>query len=91
MAEIEKLSVSGVIDEAALRKASLVNGNWSGIKVLGNGEVTKAISLKVHAISASAREKIEKAGGSIELIAGRTYPARNSAKQAALAKRKPKA
>ena len=87
---LEKLSVSGVIDEAALRKARLVNGNWSGVKVLGDGEVTRKLSLKVHAISASAKEKIEKAGGSIELIAGKVYPARNSAKQAAAAKQKSK-
>ena len=88
--ELEKLSVSGVIDEAALRKAGLVNGTWNGVKVLGDGEVTKKLSLKVHAISGSAREKIEKAGGSIELVAGKVYPARNSAKQAAAAKQKPK-
>jgi large subunit ribosomal protein L15 len=91
LAELDKLSVQGVIDEAALRKSGLVNGGWSGVKVLGDGEVTKALSVKVHAISASAREKIEKAGGSVELVAKKTYPARNSAKEAAAAKRKPKA
>jgi large subunit ribosomal protein L15 len=90
LGELDKLSVSGLIDEAALRKAGLVNGSWNGVKVLGDGEVTKALSLKVHAVSGPAREKIEKAGGSIELVAGKTYPARNSAKQAAAAKQKPK-
>jgi large subunit ribosomal protein L15 len=54
------------------------------VKILGDGEVTKKFSLKVNAVSASAREKLEKAGGSIELIAGKTYPARNSAKVIAL-------
>jgi large subunit ribosomal protein L15 len=88
---LNDLKHDGLIDEAALRKAGLVNGSWSGVKVLGDGEVTKAISLKVHAVSASAKEKIEKAGGSVELLAGKTYAARNSAKQAAVAKRKPKA
>jgi len=77
---LEKLSVSGVIDEQALRKTGLVNGTWDGVKVLGGGELTKKLSLKVDAISASAREKIEKAGGSIEIVALKTYPARNSAK-----------
>jgi large subunit ribosomal protein L15 len=90
LVELDKLSISGVIDEAALRKAGLVNGSWNGVKVLGDGEVTRKLSLKVHAISASAKEKIEKAGGSIELIAGKVYPARNSAKQAAAAKQKSK-
>ena len=87
---LEKLSVSGVIDEKVLRQAGLVNGTWHGVKVLGDGALTKALSLKVNGVSASAREKIEKAGGSIELVAGKTYPARNSAKQAAIAKQKPK-
>src|ERR1700678_4240000 len=65
---IEKLSLSGTIDEQALRKAGLVNGKWDGVKILGDGALTKKLSLKVDAVSASAREKIEKAGGSIELV-----------------------
>lgn len=80
LGDLEKLSVSGVIDEKALREAGLVNGSWSGVKILGSGDFTKKISVKVDAISASAREKIEKAGGSIEIVALKTYPARNSAK-----------
>src|SRR5271163_699880 len=51
LVELDKLSVSGVIDEAALRKAGLVNGSWNGVKVLGDGEVTRKLSLKVHAVS----------------------------------------
>ena len=80
LGELEKLDVSGVIDEKALRTAGLVNGTWDGVKILGDGALTKKLSLKVDAISASAREKIEKAGGSIEIVALKTYPARNSAK-----------
>lgn len=38
------------------------------LKILGFGDVTKALNLRVHGISAGAREKIEKAGGSIELL-----------------------
>ena len=89
--DLELLFEAGSIDEAGLRAKGLVKGSWDGVKILGTGEVTKKFSLKVHAVSGSAREKIEKAGGSIELVAGKTYPARNSAKQAAAAKRKPKA
>jgi large subunit ribosomal protein L15 len=77
---LEKLDASGLIDEKALRSAGLVNGKWSGVKILGDGKLTKKLSLKVDAISASAREKIEKAGGSIELVAAKVYPERNSAK-----------
>ena len=80
LADIELLFEAGAIDEKGLREKGLVNGNWDGVKILGGGEVSKKFSLTVHAVSASAREKLEKAGGSIELIAGKTYPARNSAK-----------
>jgi large subunit ribosomal protein L15 len=80
---LEKLSVSGTIDEKALRTAGLVNGSWDGVKILGDGAITKKLALKVDAVSASAREKIEKAGGTIELVAAKVYPARNSAKKPA--------
>jgi large subunit ribosomal protein L15 len=80
LADIELLFEAGSIDEKGLREKGLVNGNWDGVKILGGGEVTKKFSLKVNAVSASAKEKLEKAGGSIELIAGKVYPARNSAK-----------
>lgn len=41
-----------------------------GLKILGQGELTKALTVKAHAVSASAQEKIEKAGGTVEVIAG---------------------
>jgi large subunit ribosomal protein L15 len=78
LSSLEKLDVTA-IDEKALRGAGLVNGKWDGVKILGDGEITKKLSIKVNAISASAREKIEKAGGSIELLAAKVYPERHSA------------
>ncbi len=78
LGELEALNLPA-IDEQALRKAGLVNGNWDGIKILGAGEITKKLALKVDAISASARQKIEAAGGTIELIVKRAQPARGSA------------
>ena len=81
LGQLEKLDASGVIDEQTFRKAGLVKGSWDGVKVLGDGDLTKKLSLKVDAISASAREKIEKAGGSIELVAPKVQPERNSAKK----------
>ncbi len=80
LADLEVLFEAGAIDEKGLREKGLVNGTWDGVKILGSGEITKKFSLKVHAVSASAREKLEKAGCSIELVAGKVYPARNSAK-----------
>ncbi|MEI6820104.1 MAG: 50S ribosomal protein L15 [Verrucomicrobiota bacterium] len=64
--ELDDLFDAGAtIDEAALRGQGLVNGRCDKVKVLGIGEVTKAFHLVVNNASASAREKIEKAGGSI--------------------------
>ena len=80
LGELEKLDASGVLDEKALRGAGLLKGSWDGVKILGGGTLTKKLSLKVDAVSASARDQIEKAGGSIELVAAKVYPERNSAK-----------
>lgn len=56
------------VDEAALRKARVVRGPNDGVKILADGEIEVALKLTVHAISEAAKEKIEKAGGSVELI-----------------------
>lgn len=57
------------VDEATLRKIGLVNGRGDGVKVLGNGELTKKLTVVAHAFSASARAKIEGKGGKYELLA----------------------
>jgi len=56
------------VDEAALRKAGLANGRGDGIKILGDGELTRKLSISAHAFSASARAKIEAKGGTCETI-----------------------
>ena len=66
--DLEVFEAGSVVDEAALRKARVVRGRWDGVKVLAGGDLDRAIKLKVDAISAAAREKIEKAGGSVELL-----------------------
>lgn len=58
----------GVIDEAALVRSGLVKGRRDGIKLLGIGEIDMALTVKINAISRSAKEKIEAAGGSVEVI-----------------------
>jgi large subunit ribosomal protein L15 len=56
-----------------LRSAGLVHKRYELVKVLGDGEVSKKLTVRAHAVSASARQKIEAAGGSIEIIPqGRT-------------------
>lgn len=56
------------VDIAALRSVGLANGPGDGIKVLGNGEVTKKLSVAAHSFSASAKAKIEAKGGTCEVI-----------------------
>jgi large subunit ribosomal protein L15 len=66
--DLEVFEAGTVIDESALRKARLVRGRWDGVKLLADGEIAKKLTLKVHAISAAAKEKVEKAGGTVELL-----------------------
>lgn len=56
-----------VVNEQLLREAKLVRGHGAGLKVLGDGELKHALTIEVDKVSASAREKIEKAGGSVTL------------------------
>ena len=57
-----------VVDTEALKAKGLVKKTLDGVKVLGNGELTKALTVKAAAYSASAKEKIEKAGGKAEVM-----------------------
>ena len=51
-----------------LQEKGLVNGRFDGVKILGNGTLDKKLTVKVSAFSASAKEKIEAAGGSCEIV-----------------------
>ncbi len=60
------------VDEAAMVEAGLIHGHHeNGVKVLGKGEMTKKLTLKVNRISAGAKQVVEAAGGSVELIPDR--------------------
>jgi large subunit ribosomal protein L15 len=59
------------VDEPALRATGLANGRGSGVKVLGQGELTRKLTVSVHAFSASARAKIEAKGGTCEIAGGK--------------------
>ncbi len=59
------------IDLESLKKAGVIRNNAEYLKILGTGEIKNAIKLKTNKISASAKEKIEKAGGSVELVEAR--------------------
>jgi large subunit ribosomal protein L15 len=58
-----------------LQEKGLAKNIKDGIKLLGNGELKVALKIQVHAISKSAREKIEKAKGQVELITPKQTPA----------------
>lgn len=63
--ELERFDAGVTVDEALLRQARLVQGNCDRIKVLGEGDLTKSLTVTVHLFSKSAIEKIEKAGGKV--------------------------
>ena len=57
-----------VVDVESLKQAGLVKNHFDGIKILGNGELTKKLTVKADAFSESAKQKIEAAGGNAEVI-----------------------
>jgi len=68
LGEIEKRYENGeTVDFASLSKKRLIRGN-APVKVLANGEISKKLSFKVDAISTTAKEKVEKAGGDVKVI-----------------------
>ncbi len=58
----------GVVDAQTLREAGLVKGAPQGIKVLGTGSLTKALTVAAHKFTEGARKKIEAAGGRCEVV-----------------------
>jgi large subunit ribosomal protein L15 len=68
LSDLERSGLEGTVTIAVLRAAGIVTRSRKPVKILAMGEVTKALDLKINAISAKAREKIEAAGGTIELV-----------------------
>jgi large subunit ribosomal protein L15 len=63
-----KLSADGVIDHDALQAVGLARGGRDGVRLLGKGAFSAKLSFKVAGVSKGARDAVEKAGGSVELI-----------------------
>ena len=63
---LDRFEDGTVVDTEVLRKAGMANGTHDGVKILGRGELTRKLTVKVAAFSTTAREKIEAAGGSCE-------------------------
>ena len=68
VSSLEIFDVGTEVDEPALRTNRLVQGRDVRIKILGDGELTKKLTVHAHAFSQSAREKIERAGGSVVVL-----------------------
>ncbi len=70
---IDKLFKAGAeVNQASLVEVGLIRDTAGGVKVLGRGEITKKLNFKVQAISPGAKEKIEAAGGSVEIVSLKT-------------------
>jgi large subunit ribosomal protein L15 len=66
--DLSRFESGAVVDEATLVRSGLVKGRMDGIKLLGQGEIDIALTVKINAISRSAKAKIEAAGGTVEVI-----------------------
>lgn len=65
---LDKVGKESEINPEILQKAGLVKKADQPIKILGNGDLKVKVNIKIHAISKSAKEKIEKSGGSVTLL-----------------------
>lgn len=68
VSDLDVFEDSAVVDAAALVESGLVNDQCDGIKILGNGEISKKLTVHAAAFSQSAKEKIEAAGGKAEVM-----------------------
>ena len=66
--DLARFESGTVVDETALVRSGLVKGQRDGVKLLGQGEIAIPLTVKLNAISRTAKEKIEAAGGSVEVI-----------------------
>jgi large subunit ribosomal protein L15 len=66
--DLNKFDDGAHVDEVALRAIGLANGHGAGVKILGNGDLSKKLTVKASAFSASAKTKIEAKGGACEIV-----------------------
>lgn len=68
VSDLDRFVDGTVVDTELLIASGLIKKELDGVKILGNGELTKNLTVKATAFSASAKEKIEKAGGKAEVM-----------------------
>jgi large subunit ribosomal protein L15 len=66
--DLNRFGASAVVDLKALQSAGLIRKAEAGVKVLGKGDLAQALTVKVNRVSKTAKEKIESAGGKVELL-----------------------
>jgi large subunit ribosomal protein L15 len=64
--DLNRFPAGGVVDIEALRKAGLVKKAYDGVKIVGDGDLQVALTVRAHAVTESARKKIEAASGKVE-------------------------
>jgi ribosomal protein L18E len=67
LSDLTSFKEGTVVNEQLLRESNLIRGRGAGLKILGSGELKRGLTVETDQISASAREKIEKAGGTVTL------------------------
>jgi large subunit ribosomal protein L15 len=75
--DLNQFDANSTVDMAALKAKRLVVGTFDGVRVLGEGDLTKVLTVKADHFSKSAEEKIKKAGGTCDLIPAKKKPVRN--------------
>ncbi len=78
--DLNSFKAGTTVNEQMLRESKMIRGNVAGLKILGNGELKHALTIEADKVSGSAREKIEKAGGTINIREGK--PARGEEAEA---------
>lgn len=68
VSELERFEDGTVITPVTLIEYGLLSKILDGVKILGNGEITKKVTVQANMFSATAKEKIEKAGGKVEVV-----------------------
>ena len=63
----DKFEAGAVVDLASLKEAGLVKKEYEGVKILSNGELSKALTIKATKFSKAAEEKVKAAGGTVEV------------------------
>jgi large subunit ribosomal protein L15 len=79
VADLDRFTAGATVDAAALAEAGLVKGRHDGLKILGDGDLTKKLVVKADAFSKQAKDKIVKAGGSAEVVVAVPRPAQSPA------------